>query len=392
MSFVIKGVPVRLGRRCSRIGSCLHFNSVSYGSIAVKSGGCSPVLVAVASAAFTHFFRCRMLRNGLRSTLTSPSGTTLDRSYTQGLFKGAGPMKGVIRVSLTSKNVHCRSRAAPLSHPFRVTTMLGRRSRSCLGFSVLANVKRSCCNKKITLLGISPSFSGRRFTRGVGTSKIPALRRRGKQCCFCALRRSCFRRCARRSVPCVTHSRRSLLLVKLVSTLLVLLVTYSGCVGLDFSQVLRRVQVVRARGLVKTARTRVGCRLFLSAFLAINVTFLLSLLVTRSLVPIFGQVVSKEVAAKFFLGERILPIVYKLVLVLSIVPTYCVDQGVTGLASDGCHVFFAKGGGEGIIATLSIVRCVVSVKLIVKALAVRTRLGLARGGNRYCHGLVRVKD
>lgn len=76
-----------------------------------------------------------------------------------------------------------------------------------------------------------------------------------------------------------------LLCVDLVSTLLILVVTYFGCAGLALSHALRRLGVVRVRGLVKTGSGRVHDRLFLSTTLAILFTFLLSLLLVGSVLP-----------------------------------------------------------------------------------------------------------
>lgn len=100
-----------------------------------------------------------------------------------------------------------------------------------------------------------------------------------------------------------------------------LVVTYYGCAGVDLDHMLRRLGVVRIRGLVKDDLGSVHVRLFNSTFLAILLTFKLSLLVVGSYLSFFGKLFTSRLGMRFFFDLRVLPLLILFMLIVSVIPT-----------------------------------------------------------------------
>lgn len=112
---------------------------------------------------------------------------------------------------------------------------------------------------------------------------------------------------SRRALSFIDRAPIRALCVDLLTTILVLVVTYYGCAGVDLDHLLRRLHVVRIRGLVKTALHGVHLRLFKSTFLAIILTFNLSVLLIGSYLSLFGSLLNSQLAVAFFFDDRVLP-------------------------------------------------------------------------------------
>ena len=188
----------------------------------------------------------------------------------------------------------------------------------------------------------------------------------------------------------MTSRQKTLLYVGLISAILILLIACFNYINLNFSRLLQQVRMIHTEKLMGATKNDINRQLFIDTFLTVMVAFLLSLLITHDLIPIFNSITSGKIETSFFFNRQALPVITLFILLLSIIPSVYISRKISKLSASGYREFFTGNKKRRIVTALSIAQYTVSIGLIIATLTVNNQLHFIQNKAEGYHGLIEV--
>ena len=196
--------------------------------------------------------------------------------------------------------------------------------------------------------------------------------------------------CAQESYFFMNSRQKTLLYVGLISAILILLIACFNYINLNFSRLLQQVRMIHTEKLMGATKNNINHQLFIDTFLTVIVSFLLSLLITHDLIPIFNSITSGKIETSFFFNRQALPVITVFILLLSIIPSVYISRKISKLSASGYREFFTGNKKRRIVTALSIAQYTVSIGLIIATLTVNNQLHFIQNKAEGYHGLIEV--
>ena len=204
------------------------------------------------------------------------------------------------------------------------------------------------------------------------------------------LQESYFKKYTQESYFFMTSRQKTLLYVGLISAILILLIACFNYINLNFSRLLQQVRMIHTEKLMGATKNDINRQLFIDTFLTVMVAFLLSLLITHDLIPIFNSITSGKIETSFFFNRQALPVITLFILLLSIIPSVYISRKISKLSASGYREFFTGNKKRRIVTALSIAQYTVSIGLIIATLTVNNQLHFIQNKAEGYHGLIEV--
>lgn len=204
------------------------------------------------------------------------------------------------------------------------------------------------------------------------------------------LQESYFQKYTQEGFTFLNSRQKTLLYVGLISAFLILLIACFNYINLNFSRLLQQVRMIHTEKLMGATKTDINHQLFLDTFLTVITAFLLSLLITHDLIPVFNSIVSGNIQTAFFFHKQALPVIALFILLLSIIPSVYISRKISKLSASGYREFFTGNKKRRIVTVLSIAQYTVSIGLIIATLTVNSQLHFIQEGGEGYRGLIEV--
>lgn len=141
------------------------------------------------------------------------------------------------------------------------------------------------------------------------------------------------------SISYIKRGQSVLLYVSFISAVLILLIACFNYINLNFSRLLRQVRTIHTQKLMGATSREISKQLFADTFFTVILAFVLSLLITHDLVPVFNNVVSGNLQTSFFFSSQVLPLICCFIFILSVVPACYMSRKISGLTLSGYREF-----------------------------------------------------
>lgn len=265
---------------------------------------------------------------------------------------------------------------------YQIAAVLKSRDQSYIGFEALTGNEGST-GGGLSLLMTDRPIDTEKFSRQIKKDGIQTSVPDGKYH-FYTLQESYFREYSQEGFLFLNSRQKALLYVGLISAALILLIACFNYINLNFSRLLQQVRMIHIEKLMGATKTDVNRQLFIDTFLTVIVAFLLSLLITHDLLPVFNSIVSADLQTVFFFDKQALPAIILFILLLSLIPSAYISRKITNLSVSNYRAFFTGNKKRRIVTILSIAQYTVSIGLIISTLTVHSQLRfIQKGGEGY---------
>lgn len=105
--------------------------------------------------------------------------------------------------------------------------------------------------------------------------------------------------------------------------------------------------MIHTEKLMGATKNNINHQLFIDTFLTVIVSFLLSLLITHDLIPIFNSITSGKIETSFFFNRQALPVITVFILLLSIIPSVYISRKISKLSPPAIASFSPETRKEG---------------------------------------------
>lgn len=183
--------------------------------------------------------------------------------------------------------------------------------------------------------------------------------------------------------------QKTLLYVGLISAILILLIACFNYINLNFSRLLQQVRMIHTEKLMGATKNNINHQLFIDTFLTVIVSFLLSLLITHDLIPIFNSITSGKIETSFFFNRQALPVITVFILLLSIIPSVYISRKIPNYRLRLSRVFHRKQEKKDRNGSF-VAQYTVSIGLIIATLTVNNQLHFIQNKAEGYHGLIEV--
>ena len=389
VSYITGDIPIRLKQDYTEVESYLRFNTIDCSSVTVEGQQYEPITILTADTTFPDFFDYQVLYGNLPEALSAPDKAALSASYARKLFGENDPIGKIVQVNLADAGMHNEGENEPAFLTFQVAAVLKEHPQAYLTFDMLTSNEPNFYGG-ITLLKVSDSFDRKGFAQKIKADKVPTLQQEIGSYHFYTLQESYFQHYTIETIPYIIRSQRSLLYVGLISALLILLIACFNYINLSFSRILQQVRIVHTQKLMGATQKEINRQLFLDTFLTVSFAFLLSLLITHDLIPVFNQIMSGKITTGFFLDEQVLPVICGLILLLSVIPACYMSRKVANLTDSNYRLFFTGKKKRKIVTALSIMQYIISIGLIISTLTIYAQLRLTQKKGECYRNLIEI--
>ena len=345
--FTAGGIAAEIKEKYPEIIDHVCLNNIGMDYIKVNNTRFDPIIIMTTEASFPHFFPYKVLYGDLNEVLTQPNKIALSEKCAQKYFGKENPIGQTI---ITGEN--------------NVTT------RVCLFMT----------NRPIDT---------KKFAEQIHKDGIQTFVPDGKYRLY-TLQESYFKKYTQESYFFMNSRQKTLLYVGLISAILILLIACFNYINLNFSRLLQQVRMIHTEKLMGATKNNINHQLFIDTFLTVIVSFLLSLLITHDLIPIFNSITSGKIETSFFFNRQALPVITVFILLLSIIPSVYISRKISKLSASGYREFFTGNKKRRIVTALSIAQYTVSIGLIIATLTVNNQLHFIQNKAEGYHGLIEV--
>lgn len=393
VSYVVGDIPVSLAQDYPEIEDYLRLNVEQSQYTEVNGNRFAPLMLVTADPSFPRFFPYKVLYGNLEEALSEPHKIALTESCARRLFGRESPLGQTIFFrSLYDDPAVSDAGDASSGYPaYQVVAVLEDRPQSFLSFDgITANTLPF--NGGVTLLRTAPGFDAETFAQKIHDDGVPTLQNDRGRYYFYTLQESYFQTYPQESIHYIPRNNKTLVYAGLASALLILLIACFNYVNLSFSRLLQQVRMIHIQKCMGASGADINRQVFADTFLTVIASFLLSLLITHDLLPVFNRIVSGRMEASFFFSGQVLPVIGSFILLFSLVPAAYMSRQIAGLSQSGYRSFFTGNKKRRIVTALTIAQFAISIGLVFATFVVRGQLNLIREGGEGYRDLIEIGE
>lgn len=429
VSYIVGDIPVSLTQDYPEIEDHLRLNVEESRYTLVNGNRFAPLTLVTADPSFPRFFPYKVLYGNLEEALSEPHKIALTESCARRLFGWESPLgqtivlrppydepagneggnspeasgnspsdnpQGDSHVNTDGPDTGKsggRQKTADISRypAYQVVAVLEDRPQSFLSFDGLT-ANTLPFHGGVSLLRTTPAFDAEAFARKIRDDGVPTLQNDLGRYYFYSLQESYFQSYPQESISYIPRNNKTLVYAGLASALLILLIACFNYVNLSFSRLLQQVRMIHIQQCMGASRADINRQVFADTFLTVIASFLLSLLITHDLLPLFNRIVSGRMEASFFFSGQVLPVIGSFILLFSLVPAGYMSRRIAGLSQSGYRTFFTGNKKQRIVTALTVAQFGISIGLLFATFVVRGQLNLIRQGGEGYRGLIEIGE
>lgn len=387
--FTAGGIANEIKEKYPEIIDHVCLNNIGMDYIKVNNTRFNPIIIMIAEASFPHFFPYKVLYGDLNEVLTQPNKIALSEKCARKYFGKENPIGQTI---ITGENYAMtriqENEEGNNETTYQIAAVLKSREQSYIDFdAVIGN--DGPLPGGVCLFMTNRPIDTKKFAEKIHKDGIQTFVPNGKYSLY-TLQESYFKKYTQESYFFMTSRQKTLLYVGLISAILILLIACFNYINLNFSRLLQQVRMIHTEKLMGATKNDINRQLFIDTFLTVMVAFLLSLLITHDLIPIFNSITSGKIETSFFFNRQALPVITLFILLLSIIPSVYISRKISKLSASGYREFFTGNKKRRIVTALSIAQYTVSIGLIIATLTVNNQLHFIQNKAEGYHGLIEV--
>ena len=385
-------VPVEIKEKYPEVTDYVRLNNTGMDYIMVNNTRFDPIRLVVTDASFPRFFPYKVLYGDLNEALTQPNKIALSEACARKYFGNENPVGQTIATgknnTITRQKEDGTIEKEESETNYQVAAVLKSRDQSYIGFDALTGNGGSI-HGGLCLLMTDRPIDTEKFAEQINKDGMHTFVPEGKYYLY-TLQESYFRKYTQEGFLFLSSRQKTLLYVGLISAILILLIACFNYINLNFSRLLQQVRMIHTEKLMGATKADINRQLFLDTFLTVTTAFLLSLLITHDLIPVFNSIVSGDIQSSFFFNKQALPVIALFILLLSITPSVYISQKIGKLSAAGYREFFTGNKKRKIVTALSIAQYTVSIGLIIATLTVNSQLRFIQNGGEKYRDLIEV--
>ena len=387
--FTAGGIANEIKEKYPEIIDHVCLNNIGMDYIKVNNTRFNPIIIMIAEASFPHFFPYKVLYGDLNEVLTQPNKIALSEKCARKYFGKKNPIGQTI---ITGENYAMtriqENEEGNNETTYQIAAVLKSREQSYIDFdAVIGN--DGPLPGGVCLFMTNHPIDTKKFAERIHKDGIQTFVSDGKYRLY-TLQESYFKKYTQESYFFMNSRQKTLLYVGLISAILILLIACFNYINLNFSRLLQQVRMIHTEKLMGATKNDINRQLFTDTFLTVMVAFLLSLLITHDLIPIFNSITSGKIETSFFFNRQALPVITLFILLLSIIPSVYISRKISKLSASGYREFFTGNKKRRIVTALSIAQYTVSIGLIIATLTVNNQLHFIQNKAEGYHGLIEV--
>lgn len=390
--YTVGSIPGELKEKYPEVTDYLRLNNMGMDYIMVGNTRFAPITIVTADASFPRFFPYKVLYGNLNEALTQPNKIALSEECARKYFGKENPIGQTITTGMNNTTVRVQNDGTVVEEKnettYQVAAVLKSRDQSYLGFEAVTGTGESF-GGGLCLLMTDRSVDTEKFSRQMKKDGIQTFVPEGKYQLY-PLQESYFRKYTQESFLFMNSRQKTLLYVGLISAILILLIACFNYINLNFSRLLQQVRMIHTEKLMGATKGDINRQLFIDTFMTVITAFLLSLLITHDLIPVFNSIVSGNIQTSFFFNKQALPVIVLFILLLSIIPSFYISRKISKLSASDYREFFTGNKKRRIVTALSIAQYTVSIGLIIATLTVNSQLRFIQKGGEGYRGLIEV--
>ena len=384
--FTAGNVPAEIKEKYPEVTDFVRLNNMGMDYIKVGNTRFDPIRIVITDASFPHFFPYKVLYGNLNEALTQPNKIALSEACARKYFGNKNPIGQTITTGKNNAITRHREDGTiekeESETTYQVTAVLKSRDQSYIGFDALTGNGGSI-HGGLSLLMTNRPIDPEKLADRINKDGMHTFVPEGKYYLY-TLQESYFRKYTQEGFTFLNSRQKTLLYVGLISAVLILLIACFNYINLNFSRLLQQVRMIHTEKLMGATKTDINRQLFIDTFLTVIIAFLLSLLITHDLIPVFNSIVSGDIQTSFFFKEQALPAIALFIFLLSIIPSVYISRKIGKLSTSGYREFFTGKKRRKIVTALSIAQYTVSIGLIIATLTVNSQLRFIQNeGERY---------
>lgn len=376
--YTVGGIPEMIKEKHPEITDHLCLNNLGMNYIEISNIRFDPIIIVTANPSFTHFFPHKVLNGDLNEVLTQPNKIALTEACARKYFGKQNPIGKLITTGHNSGE----------AQTYQVAAVLQSRDQSYISFDALTRNEETN-NGGLCLLMANRPLDTKKFAEQINKDNLHTFVPDGKYGVY-SLQDSYFRKYTQEGFLFLNSRQMTLLYAGLISAILILLIACFNYINLNFSRLLQQVRMIQTEKLMGATKKDINRQLFLDTFLTVMTAFILSLLITHDLTPVFNSIVSSNIQTAFFFNRQALPVIGLFIFLLSVIPSVYISRKIGKLSASGYREFFTGNKKRRIVTGLSIAQYTVSIGLIISTLTVNNQLRFIQDeGERY-KGIIEV--
>lgn len=375
-------VPGMIKEKYTEVEDYLRISPQSVRYVTIGNKEYAPVNLISADPSLPKFFPCKVLSGNLQEALTQPDKLALTEQTARKLFGKTNPIGQIITFNLPDGGFGVEENADG-NHDYQVAAVIEDREQSFLNLEAITGTGHSFFGGP-TLLMMNKTIDRKAFEARLKKDKIPTLQIDLGNYYLNTIQETYFQSSIQQSLGYINHRQPMLLYVGLISAILILLIACFNYINLSFSRLLQQTRMVQTQKLMGATGKEISRQLFIDTFLTVMLAFLLSLLITHDLLPVFNSIVGGRLHTAFFFNWQSLPLTAGFILLLAIIPAAYMSRKISGLSATGYKEFHTGNRKRRIVTTLSIVQYVISIGLIIATLTVSDQIRfIHKSGENY---------
>lgn len=374
VSYIVGDIPIQLKDRYPEVEDYFRMNLQNIKFITVGDDLFDSMLMLTADSSFIRFFPYEVLAGDLHKALTEPGTVALSEACAKKFFGNEDAVGKTFTVMPQDEGEECT---------YEVAAVLKDYPQSLLKFdAIIGNAKDF--NGGPSLLLVNDLFDINSFPEKLKADKVPTFQGEIGQYYFYTLQESYFQEYTQESIPYINRNQKALLYVGFFSAILILIIACFNYVNLSFSRILQQVKMIYTQKVMGASSWFIHRQLFMDTFLTVFIAFLVSLLLTLDLLPMFNRIVSGRISISFFFSGHVLPLIAIFILLLSVIPALYMSHKIAAISHTGYKDFISGSHKRHVIAGLSIAQFAISIGLVFATLTVRKQLELTQmSGDRF---------
>lgn len=376
--FTPGNIPIEIKNKYPEITDYLCLNNLGLDYIEVDNIRFDPIIIVRADSSFPRFFPYKVLNGDLNEVLSQPDKIALTEACAHKYFGKQNPIGQTIAAGSNGEE----------ATTYQVAAVLQSRNQSYIKFDALTRNSETM-NGGLCLLMSNHPLDTKKFAVQINKDSMQTFVPGGKYDLY-TLQDSYFRKYTQEGFMFLNSRQKTLLYVGLISAILILLIACFNYINLNFSRLLQQVRMIQTEKLMGATKADINRQLFLDTFLTVITAFLLSLLITHDLTPVFNSIVAGNIQPAFFFNKQVLPVIALFIFLLSVIPSVYISRKISKLSVAGYREFFTGNKKRKIVTSLSIAQYTVSIGLIIATFTVNSQLRFIQKGGEGYRDLIEV--
>lgn len=378
--YVARAIPEMMKEKYANVEDFLRFGYEPVKYITIDHQKQDPIRVVSTDSTFSRFFSYKVLYGNLDEALTQPDKLALSEQTALKMFGKTNPIGktvSITRIDYNSKSGESEEQIV------QVAAVLEDREQSFLKFDALTAINNIFTGGGCLIL-TDKQVNKEKLARQLKEDRIPTLQVDKGGYHFNTLQEQYFLQFSLRAIDYFNHRQLVLLYVGAISAILILIIACINYVNLNFSRILQQIRMIHTQKIMGATIGEINKQLFTDTFFTVAISFILSLLITHDLIPVFNSIVSGNLKSSFFFNWQVLPVIVCFILFLSVIPAIYMSRKISRLSGSGYREFFTGNKKRNIVTILSIAQYVISIILIVSTLTVNSQIRFTgEKGNPY---------